>query len=80
MIECVLTAVDEIMALENITDCPVSEINTFVWKTLGLEIVIDRFETICQPLNLPIHIIRRLHNVQDYERLSFLPIVILSVK
>lgn len=24
MIECVLTAVDEIMALENITDCPVS--------------------------------------------------------
>lgn len=26
MIECVLTAVDEIMALENITDCPVSEV------------------------------------------------------
>lgn len=26
MIECVLTAVDEIMALESITDCPVSEV------------------------------------------------------
>lgn len=25
MIECVLTAVDDIMALENITDCPVSK-------------------------------------------------------
>ena len=31
MVECVLTAVDEIMALENITDCPVSEIYTFVF-------------------------------------------------
>lgn len=55
MIECVLTAVDEIMALENITDCPVSEINTFVWKTLGLEIVIDWFETIWQLLHVPTH-------------------------
>lgn len=27
MIECVLTAVDEIMALENITDCPVSRVS-----------------------------------------------------
>lgn len=39
MIECVLTAVDEIMALENITDCPVSEINHVFEKHCDLSVI-----------------------------------------
>lgn len=36
MVECVLTAVDGIMALENIRDCPVSENMQWKWQTSHL--------------------------------------------
>lgn len=45
MIECVLTAVDGIMALENITDCPVSK--TKLWFFRHGQLVASVFPTAC---------------------------------
>ena len=44
MIECVLTAVDGIMALENITDCPVSKILIMILIiSLNIRICISKY-------------------------------------